>query len=148
MQRSARIEGRPVAVAAALARLGRQRLTVAAVRERLELRGNTAITGSQLPMLELVALQRLLEGKQVLGAPGAIEGMGDGSRVLLAPRIPSLRQLVRVTFSRQDRLDDGQARHASNVTDHVLQLDMHLREGLLHVLDATGSIGQQGSPLP
>ena len=99
-------------------------------------------------MLELVALQRLLQGEQVLCPPVAIQRLGDGRRVLLAPMIPSLGQLLRVAFPRKDRLDDRQARHAGNVADDVLQLDIHLGEGLLHVLDVPRGIGQQRGPLP
>ena len=147
MQRPARIEGGSGAVAAPLATLGRSRLPRAAVRNRLALGCNTVITGGKLPLRALVALQGRLEGTQGRCAPGAIEGRSDGGRVLRAPRIPSRRPRLGGAFAREDRLDERQASHACPVTDHVVQLAMHRREGLLPVLDVTGGIGQQGSPL-
>ena len=99
-------------------------------------------------MLELVALQRLLQGEQVFFPPGTIQRLGDGRRVLLAPRIPSLGQRLGVAFSSQDRLDDRQTRDAGHVTDDVLQLHMHLRQGFLQMLDVPRRIRQQRGPLP
>ena len=77
--------------------------------------------GGQLPMLELVALQRLLQGEQVCFPPVAIQGLGNRLLVLLAPGIPSLGQRLRVTFPSKDRPEDRDARYASHVADDVLQ---------------------------
>src|SRR5439155_26430909 len=85
MQRPARIAGGSGAVASPLATLGRARLPLAAGRNRLALGCTTVITGGQLPMRALVALQGRLEGTQWRGAPGSIEGRGDGGRVMRTP---------------------------------------------------------------
>jgi hypothetical protein len=44
-------------------------------------------------------------------------------------------QLVRVSFSIQNRLNDGQACMAADVADHIGQLHVHLGENLLHPLN-------------
>src|ERR671929_1029842 len=76
------IERRSVAVAAPLATLGRQRLALALVGKRRQVGRNAGITGSELPMLELIALERLLQGKQMLSPPRTLQGGGDGGLVL------------------------------------------------------------------
>jgi hypothetical protein len=119
MERPARITSRPGAVASPLAGRGRSRRPLAAVYERLELGGQTVITGGQLPLRERGALQRLLEGTQGLGAPGARESVGESGRGVLASGIPSRRQRLRVAFSRQARLAEREARHAGQVADDV-----------------------------
>jgi hypothetical protein len=142
------IERWSVAVAAPLATLGRQWFAMALVSKGRHMGRKAGITGSALPMLELIALQRLLQGTQRLAPPRALQGGGNGSLVLLAAGITPPRALRRVTFPSEDGPNDREPSDAGNVADDVLQLDVHLRQGFLHGLDVARRIGQQHRPLP
>jgi hypothetical protein len=48
----------------------------------------------------------------------------------------------------QDRPDDQLSRRSANVTDHIRQLHVHLRERFLHPLSASSAIGNLLLPLP
>jgi hypothetical protein len=48
------------------------------------------------------------------------------------------RQLLGVAFAGHDGFDDGQAGLAAQVTDDVVQLHVHLGQGLLHAQDLLG----------
>src|SRR5438046_5384283 len=136
------IERRSVAVAAPLATLGGQRCTMTLVCNRLQVGRNAGIAGGELPMLERIALQRLLQGKQMLGPPRALQGGGDGGLVLLASGSTQPRELRRVAFPGEDGPDGCEPRDAGNVPDDVSQLDGHLPPGFLRVLDVARRTGQ------
>ena len=53
-----------------------------------------------------------------------------------------------VAFAAQDRPDDLQPRLAGHVGDDLAELDVHLRQRLLHVLDVARLIGYEHLPLP
>jgi hypothetical protein len=84
--------------------------------------------------IKLVQRHRLLERKQVLVTPVAVQGASDLRLRPLAPLVPQLGQLERIALAAQDRANDGHARGPRYVTDHLGQLDIHLLQGLLHVL--------------
>jgi hypothetical protein len=142
------VERRSVAVAAPLATLGWQWLALALVGKRRQVARNADITGGELPMLELIAFQRLLQGKHMLGSPRALQGGSDSGLVVLAAVITQPRELRRVAFPGEDGQDDCQPGHARHVTHDVLQRDIHLRQRFLHMLDVARRIGQQCCPLP
>src|SRR5215470_18615011 len=102
------IERRAVTVAAPLAALGGQRCAMALVRTRLHRGRNAGITGGELPMLECIALERLLQDKQMLDPPRPVQGGGNGGLVLLAAGITPPRELPRVAFTGEDGPDDGE----------------------------------------
>ena len=54
------------------------------------------------------------------------------------PPVSQSNQPVRISFSRQNSVDDGQSGGTGDVTDHVMQLKIHLIEGLLHAMDVAG----------
>lgn len=41
----------------------------------------------------------------------------------------------RITLPAKNRLDDPQARHTGDIGDDLVELDVHLLQGLLHALD-------------
>jgi len=53
----------------------------------------------------------------------------------------------RVALTRQDGADDAHAGGASDVGDDVVQLQVHLHQRLLHVLDMGGRVVKQAFPL-
>ena len=88
------------------------------------------------------------QSKQMRGAPMALQGAGDGRLIVRAAIVPKLSQLLRVALASEEGAEDCQARHTSHVADDVVQLDVHLRERFLEVLDVSRSIREQSGPLP
>ena len=76
----------------------------------------------------------------------------EGSRYSLLvcpdPGVSVLGQLVCIPLTSDDVVDDRQAGLAGDVADDVLQLHVHLAEGLLHVLNMVGGIADQHGALP
>ncbi len=62
---------------------------------------------------------------------------------LLAPAVAVLGKDLGVANAAHDCSDDLHARDAGDVGDHVVQLDVHLHERLLHVLDVRRSVVDQ-----
>jgi hypothetical protein len=48
-----------------------------------------------------------------------------------------------IALAREDGFEDGHTGHARNVTDHLGELEVHLLQGLLHVLNMVSGIGKQ-----
>jgi hypothetical protein len=53
-----------------------------------------------------------------------------------------------VALPSHDRADDGHARHAGDVCHHVMELQVHLGQRFLHVLDVGGRRIQQALTQP
>ena len=51
------------------------------------------------------------------------------------PNIPKRSELMRIAFTRQNGFDDRLPGHSADITQHIRQLHIHLREHLLHPLD-------------
>ncbi len=101
----------------------------------------------QLLLTEVPGGQGLLQREEVLGPPGAFEGAGDGGRVVGAAAVAELRQRDGVAFAADQGPEDTLAGDAGEITDDEVQLDIHLVEGLLHLLDvAAGVLHQRESP--
>jgi hypothetical protein len=77
----------------------------------------------------------LLEDEEVFFAPGAGEGLGDFLFRLLAARIAQGGEFMGVTLTGDDGADDGQAGLAGDIRDGLVEADVHLGEGFLHVQD-------------
>jgi len=65
-----------------------------------------------------------------------------------AALVAQLGQLHRVALAGHEGPDNSQAGHAGDVADDVLELDVHLRQGLLHVLDVLAGIRYEHLALP
>jgi len=97
------------------------------------------IAGLELLPEKVVRFQGLLEGKDMLGPISALERLGDVVLAVGAVGIAMCRQLVWVTLAGDDVAQDEQPRHAGDVADDVGQLEIHLLQRLLHVLNLTGA---------
>jgi hypothetical protein len=68
-------------------------------------------------------------------------------RAGLDPPVPQCRQRMRVALTRQDSLQDRDPGHAGDIADHVVELQVHLIQSLLHVLHVTGRHLHQTVPM-
>ena len=90
--------------------------------------------------MDVVQLQRVAEGEDVLGAIVPRERLADGLLRGGAPDVAVLGQRVGRVVAGDDGPDDAHARDARDVGDDVVQLDVHLHERLLHVLNVRGGV--------
>ncbi len=95
-----------------------------------------------LMLVEVVQLERLLESEDVFGLIVALQRAFEGLGGRLATHVSHSREHLRVTFAGDDGANDLQASHAGHIADYVVQLQVHEREGLLHVLDVRGGVFQ------
>ena len=63
------------------------------------------------------------------------------------PGVSELRQLAWVPFTSHDGYDDLHTGLPGDVADNVLELDVHLRQRLVHVLDMMSCILHKHRPL-
>jgi len=55
---------------------------------------------------------------------------------------------MRIAFPGQNGLNDRLSRHSAHVTEHIGQLDIHLRQRLLYVLDVPSGCPHEIIALP
>jgi hypothetical protein len=67
---------------------------------------------------------------------------------VLTALISQFGQFNGVAFAFQDGLDDRHTGQARDIGDHFRQFDIHLLQGLLHVLDMAGSVPHLHLALP
>ena len=79
----------------------------------------------------------------MLGAPGALQRLGDVVLIVVAMGVAQLGQRHGIAFARDDGFEDGHAGHARDVTDDLGEFEVHLLQGLVHVLNMVGGIGEQ-----
>ena len=70
----------------------------------------------------------------MLGPPVAFQRFPDGLGISFDVWIPQLGELCAVPLSSQDGVHNGTAGQAGNVTDDMVDLQVHLRQRLVHVL--------------
>ena len=98
------------------------------------------VAGRCLLVVGVVKRKCLLERKQMLGAIASGERLRDRLRTGVATVMAQARQHVGVALAGEDGADDAQAGGAGDVDDDVVELKIHLRQGLLHVLDVRGRV--------
>ena len=117
-----------------------------------------AVEGGQLGLDLAIALgdeglvmapgsQGLLEDKEQFGAPIALEGAGDQIAGSFDAMVFEGGQLLGIALAGEDGIEDGQAGDAGQVADDVMDLDIHLGEGFLEVLDVGGGVADQGGAM-
>ena len=60
-------------------------------------------------------------------------------RTFLHPMIAQLGQLPRIAFAGHDGIEDAQPAHAVEVAHCVMQMQIHLLQGFLHMLNLAAS---------
>src|SRR5437870_9280951 len=61
----------------------------------------------------------------------------------MAPDVPIGSQSVRITLARHYGADDAHAGCAGDIRDHMMDLQIHLSECFLHMLDVGGCVVQR-----
>jgi len=77
----------------------------------------------------------LFQREQMLGPVVAHQRFGDERFTGLDALVAQFGQHARITLPSQDRVDDGEPGLPRDVTDDVMQLQVHLIQRLLHVVD-------------
>src|ERR1035441_8417362 len=70
----------------------------------------------------------------MLRPPVTFQRFSDGFGVGLNVWIPQLGELRAVPLASQDGVHNSKASHSGNVTDDMMDLQVHLRQRLVHVL--------------
>jgi hypothetical protein len=128
--------------------LGGQRAAGTFIVKGREMRFDLLIALGHLLVIEVIQLDGLASGKQMLGAPRALQCLGDVVLIVVAVRIAQLREVLRVTLAREDGLEDSHAGHPGDLTDDLGELEMHLFSGFVHMLHMVGGVGQEHLPMP
>src|ERR1700740_255003 len=96
----------------------------------LEILLELAIALCDLLLAKLITFLLLLQHEQQVFLPVALQIPRDLFLACLHPRIPQRSQLMRITFARQNGLEDGLSSHPANIAQYIAQLDIHLRQRL------------------
>src|SRR6266545_6049900 len=107
-----------------------------------------AVAFGNFLVIDVIESYGLGQGKQMLLPPIALQRPCNGRLVVFTPIVPELGQRLSMALASQDGADDRQPGDASDVADHMLQLDVHLRQRFLHMLDMLGGMGKQHRALP
>jgi hypothetical protein len=101
----------------------------------LEILPEPLIAFGHLLLAKFVALLLLLQHKQHIFLPVAFLTARDFFLAYLHPPIPKRSPLIWIAFANQDGFHDRLPRHPAHVIEHIGELDIHLRERLLHSLN-------------
>ena len=101
-----------------------------------------------LLLTELVAFLFLLEQKQQILLPVAFQAACDLLLTRLYVVIAQRRQLIGISLSLQDGVNNGLSALPGYIASYVGQLDVHLCQRLLHPLDMSARTPQQVLTLP
>ena len=101
------------------------------------------IAGGNLLVIGVVQGQGLIEREQVLVAVAAGERLRDRLGSWRGTGSRAGGQRLGVAFAGKDRADDAHAGRAGDVGDDVVELQIHLSQRLLHVLDVEAGVFQQ-----
>jgi hypothetical protein len=97
--------------------------------------------------IRVVQSEALLQGEEVLGAVVAVEGPGDLLAAAAHAGVLQGGEPHRVAFPVEDGAEDPHPGGAGDVADHLVELDVHLGQRLLHALDVRGAVADQGVAL-
>ncbi len=84
----------------------------------------------------------------MLGPPVAFQRFSDGLAVGLDVWIAQFGELGAVPLPSQDGVHNGQACQPGNVIDDMVDLQIHLRQRLVHVLHGLAGRRHQFAPVP
>ena len=93
------------------------------------------ITGRDVLLGKIIERQGLCEREDLCRPIIPLERFGNGVRTGFDAIVPILRSGPRVALSSDDRAENAQTRHACHITNNVVQVQMHLIQRLVHVLN-------------
>src|SRR5439155_15719721 len=105
--------------------------TLAPVLSLVEILRKPPIALGHLLLAEFVTILFLLQHKQQIFLPAALQTPCNLLLTRLHPKITKRSQLTRIAFACQNGLDDRLPGHSADVAQHVRQLDIHLHQRLL-----------------
>jgi hypothetical protein len=103
--------------------------------ELLQRSPNLSITVLNEFLVAAIGCQRLSQSEYVFGPVITNQRFGDDRFARLDALVAQFCQDIRVSLSRQDSLDNGKSGLSRDVADDVMQLQVHLIQRLLHVVD-------------
>ena len=93
------------------------------------------IAGRNVLLGEIIERKGLGKCEDMFGAVIPLEGFGNSVLAGLNAIVPIRSSDLRIAFPSHNRADNAHPRHAGHVTDHVVQVEIHLIQRLLHVLN-------------
>jgi len=93
-----------------------------------------------LPLIKIVGVHRLLQFEQNILFPVPLQTLHDLLFAGLTAAVAQLGQDSRVPLSLEQGADDRLPTHPANIAQDIVQLHIHLDQGLLHLLDAPSGI--------
>ncbi len=127
-------------------RQGRLRV-INTVVQTLQIRLNLVITGLDLSLVKAIGLHSLRQHEQMLGSVIAFQGLGDAIGAASDAMILEGGQLLPVTLTCKNRIDDAQPGLSGDIAYDLMQLDIHLFQGLLHLLHLGSCITDEAVPM-
>ncbi len=94
-----------------------------------------SVTLNDLLRKDFVEFKLPTKGKEVLLSPVALKGFSNCLVSAFHTRVLELGQFDRIALPIKNRLDDLRARYTGDIGDRLVELDVHLLQGLLHPLD-------------
>jgi len=111
--------------------------------QSLQDRLDAHVAERHLGLVDVIQFQCLGQGKDVLLAVIADQRLTDRLRGGVTAWVAMGGEHRWVALPGHDGADDGHAGRPCDVRHHVMELQVHLRQGLLHVLDVRARIVQQ-----
>src|SRR5258708_15118192 len=142
--------GRVLAVGIDLGVWPQGRLGIVGIEARFEgavLPLDLVVALGQLVAVDVVQCQGLLEREDVLIPVVAGQGFGNVGFSALAATMAQLRQLGRTALAGHNRADDRQPSRPADVAQDLGVLELQLLQVLLHVLNVSGAVLDEHSPL-
>jgi len=96
---------------------------------------NFLITGRDLVLGTIIELEGLGEGENMFGPVIPLQRFGNGVLARFNAIVAILGSGLRIAFPRDNSADNAYPRHAGHITHHVVQVEMHLIQRLVHVLN-------------
>ena len=105
------------------------------VRERGEMPLDLHIAVGHELLVIAIGAQGLAQRKEMLRPVVADERLRDGLRSRVDAPVPQRREFRGVSFAGENGVDDRESGHPGDIADHMMQLQIHLVQRLLHALD-------------
>ena len=147
----AQIELGFIALGGAMGRFGRRQGMCRHINARIaggQVLLELEVAGADLILVMLPGLEALAQGKEMFWTPIALETAGDGVGGGFDAMILEGGQLAGIALALQNGLDNGQSGDTGQVADDVLELNVHLGQGLVHEPDLIGGTTDETAAMP